>query len=122
MVVGRRFPLSYSSRSAWPFPPSQHSVSSRPALTLNRNVHHPSASATTSAMPILPGSADGSEKGETRERLFGECWIDVARFNRVDRRHVRSGVQIKVPKCLEEIVHFTPPCPILRRKPTRNTS
>ncbi|MEW6246369.1 MAG: L,D-transpeptidase [Nitrospirota bacterium] len=47
-------------------------------------------------------------KGETLERLFGKRWVDVARFNRVDRRHAYHGVRIKVPRRLEEIANFTP--------------
>ena len=47
-------------------------------------------------------------KGETLENLFGDRWIDVARFNRIDRRHAYPGVSIKVPKHLEEIENFTP--------------
>ena len=40
--------------------------------------------------------------------LFGESWRDVLRFNRVDRRHFRAGVSIKVPKHLERIKNFNP--------------
>jgi hypothetical protein len=40
--------------------------------------------------------------------MFGERWIDVARFNRIDRRHARAGTYLKVPKQLEEIKNFTP--------------
>jgi len=32
----------------------------------------------------------------------------VARFNRIDRRHARPGVRIKVPDRLEELSDFTP--------------
>ena len=32
--------------------------------------------------------------GESLEKLFGERWIDVARFNRIDRRHAHSGLPI----------------------------
>src|SRR5512139_658462 len=32
--------------------------------------------------------------GESLEKLFGERWLDVARFNRIDRRHVRAGISI----------------------------
>ena len=46
--------------------------------------------------------------GESLEKLFGEGWIDVARFNRIDRRHAHSGVSIKVPKRLEDLTSFTP--------------
>ena len=38
------------------------------------------------------------KKAESLESLFGERWKDVARFNRVDRRHVYPGISIKVPK------------------------
>ncbi len=46
--------------------------------------------------------------GESLETLFGEDWIDVARFNRIDRLHVHSGVSIKVPKRIEEVKSFAP--------------
>jgi hypothetical protein len=45
---------------------------------------------------------------ETLEGLFGERWKDVVRFNRVDRRHVRPGVYLKVPKRLDDVRDFTP--------------
>ncbi|MFN3480931.1 MAG: L,D-transpeptidase family protein [Thermodesulfovibrionales bacterium] len=48
------------------------------------------------------------KKGETLEKLFGERWIDVARFNRIDRRHIYPGIPIKVPKRLEDIENFSP--------------
>jgi hypothetical protein len=47
-------------------------------------------------------------KGETLESLFSDKWRDVVRFNRVDRRHVYSGISIKVPIRLEDIKDFTP--------------
>ncbi len=46
--------------------------------------------------------------GETLEDLFGDRWRDVARFNRIDRRHAEQGVRIKVPLQLEDIKNFTP--------------
>jgi len=48
------------------------------------------------------------KKGETLEGLFGDKWKDVVRFNRVDRRHLYPGINIKVPKRLEDIKDFTP--------------
>lgn len=48
------------------------------------------------------------QKGETLENLFGKRWVDVARFNRIDRRHASPGIAIKVPKHLEDITDFTP--------------
>jgi len=46
--------------------------------------------------------------GESLEKLFGEAWVDVARFNRIDRRHARSGVAIKVPRRIEDLADFQP--------------
>lgn len=46
--------------------------------------------------------------GESLETLFGGQWIDVARFNRIDRRHARPGLSIKVPKRIEDLAQFTP--------------
>ena len=46
--------------------------------------------------------------GESLEKVFGENWIDVARFNRIDRRHAHSGLSIKVPRRLEDLASFTP--------------
>lgn len=47
-------------------------------------------------------------RGETLETLFGDSWQAVARFNRIDRRHVRPGMWIKVPDRLAELSEFTP--------------
>lgn len=46
--------------------------------------------------------------GESLEKLFGERWVDVARFNRIDRRHTGAGVSIKVPKRIEDLESFAP--------------
>lgn len=48
------------------------------------------------------------KKGETLESLFGDRWVDVARFNRIDRRHSYPGISIKVPKNLDDIKEFNP--------------
>jgi len=45
---------------------------------------------------------------DTPERLFGEYWQDVLRFNRMDRRHFYVGMSIKVPRRLEDVTGFTP--------------
>ncbi|MBH0197168.1 MAG: L,D-transpeptidase, partial [Nitrospira sp.] len=45
---------------------------------------------------------------ESLETLFGEYWIDVARFNRIDRRHAHAGVSIKVPRRIEDLAEFQP--------------
>jgi hypothetical protein len=48
------------------------------------------------------------KKGETLEGRFGERWKDVARFNRIDRRHLYPGRPLKVPRRIEEITDYTP--------------
>jgi hypothetical protein len=47
-------------------------------------------------------------KGETLESLFGERWQDVARFNRMDRRHAYPGMRIRVPTSLADLDGFRP--------------
>lgn len=48
------------------------------------------------------------EPHQSLESLFGADWILVARFNRVDRRHVYPGMTIKVPDNMEDIRGYTP--------------
>ncbi|HIJ81867.1 MAG TPA: L,D-transpeptidase [Desulfuromonadales bacterium] len=45
---------------------------------------------------------------QTLESLFGADWVWVARFNRVDRRHVYPGMTIKVPDRMADIRGYTP--------------
>lgn len=45
---------------------------------------------------------------ETLESLFGQDWVWVARFNRIDRRHVYPGMTIKVPDRIADIRDYTP--------------
>ncbi len=47
-------------------------------------------------------------KGETLEKVFGERWRDVARFNRIDRRHAGPGAYLKVPKRPDDLRAYTP--------------
>lgn len=48
------------------------------------------------------------EPHQSLESLFGADWIYVARFNRVDRRHVYPGMTIKVPDSIADIRTYTP--------------
>lgn len=45
---------------------------------------------------------------DTLEKMFGNDWTYVARFNRIDRRHVYPGMTIKVPKDMARIRNYTP--------------
>jgi hypothetical protein len=45
---------------------------------------------------------------ESLERLFGDDWVAVARFNRLDRRHAYPGMTIRVPENMEDIRNYTP--------------
>lgn len=48
------------------------------------------------------------EPNQTLESLFGDDWIAVARFNRIDRRHVYPGMTIKVPDSIADSRSYTP--------------
>jgi hypothetical protein len=45
---------------------------------------------------------------QSLESLFGTDWILIARFNRIDRRHVYPGMTIKVPDNMADIRSYTP--------------
>ncbi len=45
---------------------------------------------------------------ETLESLYGKDWILIARFNRVDRRHVYPGMTIKEPDNMDDIRSYDP--------------
>lgn len=45
---------------------------------------------------------------ESLERLFGADWVSVARFNRIDRRHVYPAMTIKVPVRIADVRDYTP--------------
>lgn len=45
---------------------------------------------------------------QSLESLFGSDWVWVARFNRIDRRHVYPGMTIKVPDRIEDIRGYSP--------------
>jgi lipoprotein-anchoring transpeptidase ErfK/SrfK len=47
------------------------------------------------------------KRGETLRSVFGDRWIDGARFNRIDRRHTGAGTELKVPARLDDIADFT---------------
>jgi hypothetical protein len=64
-------------------------------------IHYPSDATLEWDCLVIP-------PGESLERIFGEYWVDVARFNRIDRRHARPGLSIKVPRRLEDLAQFTP--------------
>ena len=64
-------------------------------------VHHPSDA-------MVEWDCRTIRAGESLEALFGEYWIEVARFNRIDRRHARPGLSINVPRRLEELKAFAP--------------
>ena len=48
------------------------------------------------------------QPNQTLESLFGNDWIWVARFNRIDRRHVYPGMTIKAPDNIADIRGYTP--------------
>jgi L,D-transpeptidase-like protein len=88
-------------------------------------LYSPSSTAEPGANPLDPAREDltrveyPSQKNmkwhgrfvkpnETLESMFGSNWLLVARFNRIDRRHVYPGMTIKVPDDMEEIRDYCP--------------
>jgi len=45
---------------------------------------------------------------DTLESIYGDDWVYVARFNRIDRRHVYPGMTIKSPVNISDIRNYTP--------------
>lgn len=45
---------------------------------------------------------------DTLESLYGKDWELVARFNRIDRRHVYPGMTIKSPHNIADLKNYTP--------------
>lgn len=45
---------------------------------------------------------------DSLESLYGKDWVWVARFNRVDRRHVYPGVTLKEPDNMADIRNYSP--------------
>lgn len=45
---------------------------------------------------------------DTLESLYGKDWVAVARFNRIDRRHVYPGMTIKEPVDVAAVKNYTP--------------
>jgi hypothetical protein len=81
--------------------------------------HDPAASPADKAMEDLSRVEYPSLQGvswhphfiqpnQTLESLFGNDWVWVARFNRVDRRHVYPGMTIKVPDRIEDARSYAP--------------
>lgn len=99
------------------------------ALILAITLYKPSVTAGPGANPLDPAKEDltrveyPSQKSmkwhgrfvqpnETLESMFGADWQLVARFNRIDRRHVYPGMTIKVPDRMDDIRGYTPMPPI----------
>jgi hypothetical protein len=85
-----------------------------PSLT-----HEPSASPGDKAMEDLSRveypslntiswRAHFIQPNQTLESLYGADWVWIARFNRIDRRHVYPGMTIKVPERIEDARGYTP--------------
>ncbi len=82
-------------------------------------ISEPGASATDAAREDLTRIEYPSEDAiswtprfirpqDTLESMFGNDWQYVARFNRVDRRHVYPGMTIKVPRDIEQLKNYCP--------------
>lgn len=97
-----------------------------PLLLLSAiTLYKPASTAEPGANPLDPAKEDltrveyPSQKNikwsgrfirpnESLESLFGRDWQLVARFNRIDRRHVYPGMTIKVPEEMDDIRGYSP--------------
>ncbi|NTV15664.1 MAG: L,D-transpeptidase [Desulfobulbaceae bacterium] len=64
-------------------------------------VQHPSDA-------TIPWDCLKLKKGDSPQKLFGDRWPEVLRFNRLDRRHFGSGLSLKVPRDLAALADFSP--------------
>lgn len=88
-------------------------------------VYNPAATSEPGANPLDPAHEDLSrveypslakipwhphfiKPEQSLESLFGNDWPFVARFNRIDRRHVYPGMTIKVPDDIAASRSYTP--------------
>lgn len=95
------------------------------AIVVSLTIYKPDATSEPSASPFDPAKEDLSRveypsqdkiaweprfirPQDTIESLFGSAWPAVARFNRIDRRHVYPGMTIKVPENMEECRRYCP--------------
>lgn len=96
-----------------------------PAIAFSIVVYNPLATSEPAANPQDPAREDLTRveypslakipwhghfirPQDSLESLFGEDWPVVARFNRVDRRHVYPGMTIKVPDDIAAAKSYTP--------------
>lgn len=101
LLVLRLMTLAWQASPACAATADQESIADQESVTDLCSVIHPSDTRIAwRCVTIKPG--------QTLESLFGRRWVDVARFNRVDRRHIYPGVRIKVPVNLDEIRDFSP--------------
>jgi len=94
-------------------------------ITVAIILYQPSGTSEPGANPLDPAKEDltrieyPSQKSikwhgrfiqpnESLESMFGRDWQLVARFNRIDRRHVYPGMTLKVPDKLEDIRGYSP--------------
>lgn len=88
-------------------------------------VHDPGLTAEPGAIPSDPAKEDLTRvdypsqrsidweprfvyPNDTLESMFGEDWVHIARFNRVDRRHTYPGMTLKVPRNMEDAKNYSP--------------
>ncbi len=95
------------------------------AIVIAAAVYDPKSTSEPAASPADPAKEDLSRieypslanirwrahfvrPQDSLERLFGNDWVYVARFNRIDRRHTYPGMTIKVPEKMDDIRSYTP--------------
>ena len=83
-------------------------ATSEPAANPNDPSHEDLSRIDYPSIRAIPWKPRFIRPQDTLESLYGEYWVDVARFNRIDRRHVYPGMTIKEPLHLADIRDYTP--------------
>lgn len=84
------------------------SVTDEPAASPIDNAKEDLSRVVYPSLKTVKWHAHFISPNETLESLFGSDWVAVARFNRIDRRHVYPGMTIKVPDKINDIRNYTP--------------
>lgn len=81
---------------------------SEPGANPNDPAHEDLSRVEYPSLATIPWHPHFMQPHENLESLFGNDWPVVARFNRIDRRHVYPGMTIKVPNDIAACRNYTP--------------
>jgi hypothetical protein len=83
-------------------------ATSEPGASLEDPAHEDLTRVEYPSLAAIPWEPRFIRPQDTLEKMFGNDWVYVAYFNRIDRRHVYPGMTIKAPKNMAQIREYTP--------------